>query len=270
MTIHKSQGLSLDRALIDMGGCWGAGQAYVALSRCRSLEGLQIQTFTPSVIKADPKCVRFYESLAGKTSKTKFMEEYDRSNHYQHLLKDALSSFFDHSELSPGQEMRDKQIFLETVASLYDDCLASHKSRKAYSLLPERPSVSNSRSRVACTPSAAAENRTISAHSNASVVAEVMRSTDDGAKLETMDFNTVPGHVTMPENDHEAWFDRQSRLSSQLSVSDLRLSSQPGQASAKRPASTVKTEDPIQHKRHRSPKRYCSNRQEDMIDLTRD
>ena len=43
LTIHKSQGLTLERAYIDLGrGTFAHGQAYVALSRCVSLEGLAL------------------------------------------------------------------------------------------------------------------------------------------------------------------------------------------------------------------------------------
>lgn len=45
LTIHKSQGLTFPRVIIDMqGGTFAAGQAYVALSRCQSLEGLTLRT----------------------------------------------------------------------------------------------------------------------------------------------------------------------------------------------------------------------------------
>lgn len=40
ITIHKSQGLTFDKAIIDVGAAFAHGQTYVALSRCRNLEGL--------------------------------------------------------------------------------------------------------------------------------------------------------------------------------------------------------------------------------------
>lgn len=44
ITVHKSQGLSLDRCIIDLGhGAFASGQAYVGLSRCRSLEGMVLR-----------------------------------------------------------------------------------------------------------------------------------------------------------------------------------------------------------------------------------
>jgi len=44
ITIHKSQGLTFDRAIIDANQSFAPGQVYVALSRCRSLEGLILAT----------------------------------------------------------------------------------------------------------------------------------------------------------------------------------------------------------------------------------
>ncbi|KAH8203566.1 hypothetical protein TruAng_002314 [Truncatella angustata] len=44
MTIHKSQGLTLERLIVDLKKIWGPGQAYVALSRATSLEGLRVDS----------------------------------------------------------------------------------------------------------------------------------------------------------------------------------------------------------------------------------
>src|ERR1035437_4267103 len=45
ITIHKSQGLTFDKLIIDMGGgAFSAGHTYVALSRCTSLEGIKLRT----------------------------------------------------------------------------------------------------------------------------------------------------------------------------------------------------------------------------------
>jgi ATP-dependent DNA helicase PIF1 len=64
MTIHKSQGMTLDRAELSLADCFEAGQAYVALSRLESLEGLTLLSFDPSKIKAHPAVVQYYQNLA--------------------------------------------------------------------------------------------------------------------------------------------------------------------------------------------------------------
>ncbi len=64
ITIHKSQGKTFDRAIIDMGsGAFEHGQTYVALSRCRTLEGIVLkQKLRPRDILVDERIVQFYES----------------------------------------------------------------------------------------------------------------------------------------------------------------------------------------------------------------
>jgi len=60
-TIHKAQGATLDSALIDVGAnTFEYGQAYVALSRVRSLEGLYIHDFKPEAFSLHPKVAAFY------------------------------------------------------------------------------------------------------------------------------------------------------------------------------------------------------------------
>jgi ATP-dependent DNA helicase PIF1 len=55
MTIHKSQGCTVDRLVMSMDGIRTDGQAYVALSRVRSLEGLSLTDFNPRAIRASSK-----------------------------------------------------------------------------------------------------------------------------------------------------------------------------------------------------------------------
>ncbi len=61
LTIHKSQGLTLDKVYIDLGrGTFAHGQAYVALSRCRSLEGLSLaRPLQPRDILFDPEATAY-------------------------------------------------------------------------------------------------------------------------------------------------------------------------------------------------------------------
>lgn len=61
ITIHKSQGSTLERVHIDMGsGAFAAGQAYVALSRCRSLEGMTLERpLLLSDIKSDASVIKY-------------------------------------------------------------------------------------------------------------------------------------------------------------------------------------------------------------------
>ena len=63
LTIHKSQGTTLDYVVCDLQGCFTSGQAYVALSRARSLMGLQIKNFRAEHVTADPLVKAFYEAL---------------------------------------------------------------------------------------------------------------------------------------------------------------------------------------------------------------
>jgi ATP-dependent exoDNAse (exonuclease V) alpha subunit len=64
-TIHKAQGKTFDRAIIDFGrGTFAPGQAYVALSRCRSLEGLVLRTpLAPEHILVDARVQAFFATL---------------------------------------------------------------------------------------------------------------------------------------------------------------------------------------------------------------
>ena len=64
LTIHKSQGATLDAAEIDVGsGIFECGQTYVALSRVKNLDGLYLTSFDASKIRINRKVKEFYDNL---------------------------------------------------------------------------------------------------------------------------------------------------------------------------------------------------------------
>lgn len=65
ITIHKSQGLTFDKAIIDAGAAFAAGQVYVALSRCTNLEGLVLQSrVRPGSLFMDARILEFSSRAA--------------------------------------------------------------------------------------------------------------------------------------------------------------------------------------------------------------
>ncbi len=70
VTIHKSQGKTYDRAIIDLGsGAFAPGQTYVALSRLTSLEGLYLtRPLRPSDIRVDPDVARWLTAARAAAS----------------------------------------------------------------------------------------------------------------------------------------------------------------------------------------------------------
>jgi ATP-dependent DNA helicase PIF1 len=63
MTVHKTQGMSLDSMVLHLDGAFEYGQVYVGLSRARSLTGLEVRGFRPDLVKAHPKALQFYSTV---------------------------------------------------------------------------------------------------------------------------------------------------------------------------------------------------------------
>lgn len=89
VTIHKSQGLTFDKVIIDAGKSFTAGQVYVALSRCRTLEGIVLKSkITPEVIFKDNRILQFQ----GATFANDNVEEILNREKYDYSIRKVLRS----------------------------------------------------------------------------------------------------------------------------------------------------------------------------------
>jgi hypothetical protein len=84
ITIHKSQGLTFEKAIIDAGAAFAAGQVYVALSRCTTMQGIILKSrITSAGLRSDPHIMRFAQQkhssshLSGELQQAKI--QYQRS-----------------------------------------------------------------------------------------------------------------------------------------------------------------------------------------------
>ncbi len=91
ITIHKSQGLTFDRAIIDAQAAFAHGQVYVALSRCRTLEGMVLSSpLSARAVKTDRSVLRFTEQ-AGKNIPTEEKLKAAKIRYQQLLLLDCFN-----------------------------------------------------------------------------------------------------------------------------------------------------------------------------------
>lgn len=71
LSIHKAQGQTLERVKVDLGKVFEKGQAYVALSRATTQQGLQVLRFHKDKVMAHPRVVGFYDQLYSAESAVK-------------------------------------------------------------------------------------------------------------------------------------------------------------------------------------------------------
>ncbi len=92
ITIHKSQGLTFDKVIIDAHAAFAHGQTYVALSRCRTLEGIVLSTPLPaSAVISDAAVNAFTTTFAERTPTENDIATMQRE--YLSQLADELFSF---------------------------------------------------------------------------------------------------------------------------------------------------------------------------------
>ena len=95
ITIHKSQGLTFEKAIIDAEASFAHGQTYVALSRCTSLEGLVLKTpITSSAIINDSTVSVFNESVEENHPDESVLNESEK-----HFQLNLISEILDYQPL---------------------------------------------------------------------------------------------------------------------------------------------------------------------------
>jgi ATP-dependent DNA helicase PIF1 len=94
MTIHKSQGASLEYAHMDLGNSiFEDGQTYVGLSRVKSLDGLYLSAFNPYRIKANSKVIAFYSKIPNLDLSNYVFKPNAISSPENHVEKSDFSKF---------------------------------------------------------------------------------------------------------------------------------------------------------------------------------
>ena len=126
ITIHKSQGLTFDKAIIDAGASFAPGQVYVALSRCTSLHGMiLLSRLYPSAIATDKRVIAFAQKEAAAEELQLILQQEQR-----HYWANALVKSFDYKkivhameqfkELVPGKKLPDTQTAIALSHTLFN------------------------------------------------------------------------------------------------------------------------------------------------------
>lgn len=91
ITVHKSQGLTFEKAILDVSSAFAHGQVYVALSRCKTLDGLVLRSPIPAhSIKTELELEDFHERVQQQTPNEQHLHQAKLTNQ-QHLLRELFS-----------------------------------------------------------------------------------------------------------------------------------------------------------------------------------
>ena len=133
ITVHKSQGLTFEKAIIDVGKAFAPGQVYVALSRLTSLEGLILRTrIDPNVVSTDQQVVAFSKRKDGQGD-LKTILDTDRSEY----LKSLLTSTFDLNDVLKGDGKVREKHESEKAGQFEDEEMRSALAKLADEILTE-------------------------------------------------------------------------------------------------------------------------------------
>ncbi len=130
LTVHKSQGLTFNKVIVDMGrGAFSSGQTYVALSRCRSLEGLTLKTpIRTQDIFVNQAILKFSQNFNAQSLLDNALESAKADDNYNKAAKawdkGEITMAVDHfaTAVSCRNELNDKAVIrlIKSKLSLVD------------------------------------------------------------------------------------------------------------------------------------------------------
>lgn len=92
ITIHKSQGLTFEHVIIDAGASFAPGQVYVALSRCKTLEGIVLATpISASTLSSDPTVSTYIERQDEEAARSIGTLDRIKQDYHRAMLQDLFS-----------------------------------------------------------------------------------------------------------------------------------------------------------------------------------
>ena len=142
ITIHKSQGMSLDNAEIDLGKTFTYGMGYVALSRVRTLEGIILKSLDKKALLVDPRVLEVDRELKNQSAQNKILFTKLSSQEQQKLENDFILKMGGEIEISKNRKtnrgVRDTKIStLEETKKLLESGLKIKEIAKERNLTTE-------------------------------------------------------------------------------------------------------------------------------------
>lgn len=151
VTIHKSQGLTFDRAIIDAGKSFAAGQVYVALSRLRSLHGLVLRSrILPGSIATDSSVLAYIQTQAEALDGQEILLEEERKMYVGQSLLRAFrleklaEKTFQFLKSFDDKKMESKELFVQRGRKILTEITDMGKTADKFChqleiLLPDAP-----------------------------------------------------------------------------------------------------------------------------------
>ncbi|SMC54046.1 HRDC domain-containing protein [Pedobacter nyackensis] len=149
ITVHKSQGLTFEKAAIDIDAAFAPGQAYVALSRCRSLEGIILRApVREESILNDPKIHDFMSQMKLASLSNEQLDIYKMKEQYlsvKELLDfsyfscqwERLNSLVDMDFETPQENLKDLLLQIKIVVEKQVDSVARQFTNREFNTLDQ-------------------------------------------------------------------------------------------------------------------------------------